>query len=43
MKQIEEIRKTLKDHKDCLRNEYGVTEIGIFGSYVKGMQKESSD
>ncbi len=43
MKQIEEIRKTLKDHKDNLRNEYGVTEIGIFGSYVKGMQKESSD
>jgi len=43
MKQIEEIRKTLKDHKESLRNEYGVTEIGLFGSYVKGIQKESSD
>ncbi len=43
MKQIREITKTLKDHKDSLRDEYGVTEIGLFGSYVKGMQKKSSD
>lgn len=43
MKQIEEISKTLKTHKESLKNEYEVTEIGLFGSYVKGMQKESSD
>jgi len=43
MKQIDEIRKILNDSKESLRNEYGVTEIGLFGSYVKEMQKESSD
>ncbi len=43
MKHIDEIRKILNDYKNSLRNEFGVTEIGLFGSYVKGMQKESSD
>ncbi len=43
MKQIKDIRKTLKDHRDSLGEEYGLTEIGLFGSYVKGIQKESSD
>ena len=43
MKQIEDIRKTLKNHKESLKDEYGLTEIGLFGSYVRGTQKESSD
>ena len=43
MKQIEDIRKTLKEHRDSLREEYGLTEISLFGSYVRGTQKESSD
>ncbi len=40
MKQIEDIRKTLKNHKESLKDEYGLTEIGLFGSYVRGTQKE---
>jgi len=43
MKQINEIKKILNDSKESLRNEYGVTEIGLFGSYVKETQKETSD
>ncbi|HHC24183.1 MAG TPA: nucleotidyltransferase [Desulfobacterales bacterium] len=43
MKQIKDIRKTLKDHRGSLGEEYGLTEIGLFGSYVRGTQKESSD
>jgi predicted nucleotidyltransferase len=39
----EEIRKILISHKDDLRNMYGVKEIGIFGSYIRGEQKETSD
>lgn len=43
MKTVEDIKKILKDYKDHLRDDYGVKEIGIFGSYVRGTQKESSD
>ena len=30
-------------HKEQLRTEYGVKEIGIFGSYIRGEQDKSSD
>lgn len=40
---IEEIKEILADHKDDLAKKYGVKEIGIFGSYVRGEQKRSSD
>lgn len=43
MKTIEEIQEILKAHKEELRKKYGVREIGIFGSYVKGLQKRRSD
>ncbi|GIW46897.1 MAG: nucleotidyltransferase [Deltaproteobacteria bacterium] len=43
MKRLEEIEKTIRDHKEFLKQKYGVKEIGIFGSYVKGRQKEDSD
>jgi hypothetical protein len=43
MKTLEEIKKILKEHKEDLRKKYGVKEIGIFGSYTKGEQKETSD
>jgi predicted nucleotidyltransferase len=43
MKKVKEIKKILKDNKAVLKNEYGVIEIGLFGSYVKGNQKEASD
>ncbi|MFQ6088187.1 MAG: nucleotidyltransferase family protein, partial [Candidatus Methanofastidiosia archaeon] len=35
-KTIEEIRKILKEHKDEMKKRYGVKEVGIFGSYVRG-------
>ena len=37
-----EIMKTLKEQADVLRK-YGVKRIGLFGSYVRGEQKEDSD
>ncbi len=43
MKTLEEIKNILNSHKDELRERYKVKEIGIFGSFVRGEQKESSD
>lgn len=43
MKTLEEIKKFLAEHKQELRERYGVKEIGIFGSYIRGEQKERSD
>ena len=43
MKTVAEIRKILESHRDDLHDRYGVTEIGIFGSYVREDQRETSD
>ena len=43
MQKVEELKKMLQDHKAILKDEYGVVEIGLFGSYTKGNQKKSSD
>lgn len=43
MKNFEEIREMLQKHKDEFREQYGLKEIGIFGSYVRGDQNEKSD
>jgi len=43
MKTFEKIRSTLSEHKEELREKYKVKEIGIFGSYIRGEQKKSSD
>ena len=43
MKTLEDIKKVIQLHKEDLRKEYGVKEIGIFGSYVKGEQIDISD
>ena len=43
MKTVHDIKMLLKSHKDELGSKYGVKEIGIFGSYVKEEQKETSD
>ena len=43
MKTFEEIKEILQKHKDELKEQYGLKEIGIFGSYVKGEQNEESD
>lgn len=43
MKSLKEIKEIIGKHKRELRENYGVTETGIFGSYVRGEQKKSSD
>lgn len=40
---IEEIKDVIESHKKELKERYGVKEIGVFGSYVRGEQKETSD
>ena len=43
MKSKEDIQASLAGLKDTLRREYGVTEIGLFGSCVRGDQGAESD
>ncbi|MDD5773651.1 MAG: nucleotidyltransferase family protein [bacterium] len=37
------IQNKLKEHKKYINENYHITNIGIFGSYVKNMQEEKSD
>jgi len=37
------IIEIIKKHRESLKEEYGVKEIGIFGSYVRGEQRDVSD
>ena len=39
----QDILRLLKDEKAFLKNEFGVINIGLFGSYVKGTQRVDSD
>ena len=43
MRTLNELKKILQDHKATLKDEFGVIEIGFFGSYAKGNQKKDSD
>ncbi|MDP2845554.1 MAG: nucleotidyltransferase family protein [Candidatus Methanoperedens sp.] len=43
MKKLNEIKKILSHHKDEIKQKYPVKELGIFGSYVRGEEKEASD
>lgn len=43
MKTLGEIKKILTKHKAEVQEKYGVKEIGIFGSFVRGEQKRQSD
>ena len=43
MKKLSELKKILQEHKASLKDEFGVIEIGLFGSYTKGNQKKDSD
>lgn len=43
MKKVEEIKRKLAQHKPELKSGFKVKEIGIFGSYVRGEQKNNSD
>jgi len=43
MKTLAEVQQILQSQKPYLAQEYGVTEIGVFGSYVRGEQCPDSD
>lgn len=43
MKPLQETIEIVKEHKRELEERFKVKEIGIFGSYVRGEQKERSD
>jgi len=38
-----DVMETLKQHEREIKERYGVRRIGVFGSYVRGEQKEASD
>lgn len=42
-KLIEELGKLLKEHKSELIKIYGISEIGVFGSYVRGENRTDND
>jgi predicted nucleotidyltransferase len=43
MKTLTEIKQILEAQKEHLAAEYGVTIVGVFGSYVRGEQRRDSD
>ena len=43
MKTLPEIKQILQDQKPYLAERYGVTVIGVFGSYVRNEQRADSD
>jgi hypothetical protein len=43
MKTLDEVKGTIRQHRDVLAMRYGVEVVGIFGSYARGEQKSSSD
>lgn len=43
MTQLERVAQILQNHKKELHSKYGVSEIGIFGSYVNNTQDTTSD
>ena len=43
MKTFEEIKNIIQKHKDELCEKYKVKKIGVFGSYVRGVQTPKSD
>jgi predicted nucleotidyltransferase len=43
MKTLEEIRAILTQHRQVLRERYGVQELALFGSYARGEQAPLSD
>lgn len=40
---LKNIIKILKDNKRILSEKFGVTDIAVFGSYVRGEQNKKSD
>ncbi len=43
MKTLDEIRETLRAHREVLTEQYGVVVVGVFGSYVSGQPRTDSD
>jgi predicted nucleotidyltransferase len=43
MKTLDEIKQILEAQQEYLTSNYGVTVIGVFGSYVRGEQRRDSD
>ena len=43
MEDVEDIKRTLSKHKAHLKEKFKVKTIGVFGSYVRGEQKNGSD
>jgi len=43
MKGLEKIKNILAEHKEIIRERYGVRILGIFGSYARGENTEISD
>lgn len=43
VKNVKEAKAVLKEHKDEVIQKYQVSELGIFGSFVRGEQKKRSD
>ena len=39
----DKIKRVIKKHDSELREKYGIKEIGVFGSYMRGEQKKGSD
>jgi predicted nucleotidyltransferase len=42
-KELKKIEKIVKENKGVLTKQFKVKEIGIFGSVVRGEEKETSD
>ena len=38
-----EIKKSIEAHREEIREKYSIKTIGVFGSFVRGEQEESSD
>ncbi len=43
MLSLNEIRQSLSTQKSILQKKYKINRLGIFGSYVRGEQKQESD
>ena len=43
MKTLDKVRQVLLEKKSWLCERYQITELGIFGSYARGQQTETSD
>ncbi|MBF0537736.1 MAG: nucleotidyltransferase family protein [Nitrospirae bacterium] len=43
MADIDRIKRILNEHQKELKERFGITEIGIFGSFARGEQTHDSD